>query len=499
MSLALRFEPDSETPLHKALTQALIDAIRNGRLAPGDRVPSTRDLANQLSVSRITVVRSYNDLVSQGIFETAQGKPTRVSLTAARVLVGDKVPPTSGQSETYGGALEIDLSDYGQRLVETLFVGATSADQPLLNYGAPAAADLPLDQWRRILLRCCKEYDPSILSYDADPFGYYPLRVAIAGFLARARGVQCSADQVVIFATAQQALDMLIRLCVSAGDMVAIENVSYASLRSSLGVHGAQVMALDVSLDGAEVEQLNADSVKVKIACVSPARQDPLGVPLSSAKRAGLVAWARRHSTLIVEDDYDGFICFGHRAEPALQGDAPESVVYLSTFWKLCYPIVSLGFAVVPKRLIPAFYAAKLLAERKTSLIESAALTAFIEEGHLERHVKKLRDTWEERRQTLIFALSQAFGKTIEISKNSGGTHLVIWLDDSYSSETILECALAAALPVVSSEPYYLRGARANEFLIGFGHLTTQQLSENVSKFKELLDRPERCEDMIEN
>lgn len=484
MTHALHFTRDDKRPLHQSVGRALLDAIRTGVLSPGERVPSTRDLARQLSVSRITVVRAYNDLVSQGFLETAHGKPTRVSRSAATVLTDYTCSVVAQKQPT------LKLSPYAYKALETQLGVATSADQPLLNYGAPAYTDLPLEPWRKILSRCAKEYDPSVLNYDSDPLGYYPLRESIAGFLMRARGVRCKPEQVVLFASAQQALDMIARLCVIPGDVVALENPGYSYYRATFAAHDADIRAIDVADDGIEVEQL-LTVPPAKIVCVSPSRQDPLGVALSSEKRNRLLSWLSNSATLLIEDDFEGFLCFGTRPDSALQSVAPESVLYLSTFWKVLYPLVASAFTVVPVHLLPAFYAAKLLVERKISLMESAALSMFISDGHLERQIKRLHSSLQEQRQALIFGLSQAFQKDIEILKTSGGSHIAVRIYTENSFESVFDSAMAAALPIVPTVPYYMQRPRHGEYLIGFNQHSPGELSIRVSRMKELLAHPE--------
>ncbi|HEY9784906.1 MAG TPA: PLP-dependent aminotransferase family protein [Candidatus Obscuribacterales bacterium] len=486
MDIALTLEYKPGVPLYRQLAEALKECILSGRLKPGEFLPSTRDMAKMLGASRVTVVRSYEELVSQGFLIAATGRGTCV----ARRLP-EEAQRVAMQMHVHHDLLperKLVLSKFGKRLMQQGCVRSGSADLPELNYGAPPSEHLPVTKWREMLLRYSRGVnDHAEVFEDEDPMGYRPLRDAIASYLSRARGVKCRAEQVAVFSGAQHALNLIARLLIDEGDSVVVENPGFPQAREQFALNGAEVIPVAVDECGLQVNELR-ELNDCKAAYVTPSHQDPTGAVLPLERRTDLLRWARKTGAFIIEDDFDSEYRYGGKAVPALQGlDESESVIYLSTFWKVLFPLLPVGYLVVPHCLIPCVARAKLLTERTFPLLEQLALTDFIQEGHLERHIRRSRDVYAKRRQALIFALTTNFGKALFISKESAGMHVLVRFATTLSDDELLACAVKAEVPMVSTSDYYVDGERQGEFMIGFAAVDGEIIAEKVAALANLI------------
>jgi|AGTN01.1.fsa_nt_gi Transcriptional regulators containing a DNA-binding HTH domain and an aminotransferase domain (MocR family) and their eukaryotic orthologs len=487
MQLALVLDGDSSTPLYRQLCEAVKKAIYDGLLRPGDALPSTRELSDSLGLSRFTIRRGYEELASQGFVEPSRGAGTFVSKTlparteearkAARVVIDDLIPlPRSAYSEK--------VNEVQQR------VSARSDLFVELNYGMPTTEDLPLALWRQLLLRHCRFADKTMLEYLGDPLGYEPLREALSGYISRARGIRCSADQIAIFSGSQHALDLLCRVLFDAGEHVAMEEPGYPGARRTFMSHGAIVHPVPVDSQGLSVEALSAMDVPIKVVYTTPSHQDPTSVAMSVSRRQELLKWARKNGAVIVEDDNDSEYRYGSGTVPALQGlDEGDCVVYLSTFWKTLGPVVVLGFIVLPQRLLMRFTLAKSMVERDFPTLEQAALADFINEGHFERHIRRTKQVYAKRRQTLVFHLTKALRNNIEISKETAGMQLLARFPEvnGISEARVIEAAERANLSIMSTFAYYMGESPTGEFVIPFAHLSEAEIERRVELFAQTL------------
>lgn len=473
----VKLDPDKRLPLYRRLFNSIRKNIETGELQPGDAVPSTRELADELGIGRITVITAYEELVNQGYLQTMPGRGTFVLANSEHQKLEakkkDAASPPSGKH----------LSRYAKRVLQLQQLSATSADQPELNFGAPPMDLLPLKQWRKLLQKHSSIHIGKRFDMQMDPMGFRPLREALATYLSRARGLKCTGDMISVFASSQQSVNLVLRLLVDKEDAVAVENPGFVFARKTLLTLDAEPIPIDVDKDGMIVSKLN-EFPACKLAYVTPSHQDPTGAIMSASRRKELLNWAARTNAFIIEDDYDSEYNYGTPPLQSLQGqDEHDSVIYVSTFWKTLYPILPVGFVVVPSNLVPLMTKSKLFSERNFSLLEQYALTDFINEGHLDRHISKTRKIYTERRRQLISSLTRAFKQSIEISKYSAGMHLMMRLQSKFSDQEVIEKAAAADLPMVSTEPYYVNGHRHGEFLVSFAGHTDQRIATAVNRF----------------
>lgn len=474
MDFPLVLDLDDATPLHRQLSDALADCIVSGRIVAGEFLPGTKELARRLGISRATVVRSYAELASRRYVETKSGVGT---------FVRPDLGVRAGRQEAGEMRAPFALSSYADWLMKHEPIPLTAGDWPELNFGAGPPELLPVKLWRQSLLRHCRRHGPDRVYYTGEPLGYRPLREALASFLRRSRAVLCSADQVAIFPGSLQALNFVARLVVDRGDVVATENPGFPYARQVFESNRATVLPISVDQDGLLVEDLRRQASGAKLVYVTPSHQDPSGAVLSMSRRRELIDWARRNKAAILEDDYDSLHRYGGPPLPSLQGmDNSDTVIYISSFWKLLFPLSTAGFMVIPKSLISVFSRAEVLLESNFPLLEQYALTDFINEGHLERHIQRTRTIYAKRLQTMLHALTKHFRQSISFPRESAGTHLLVAFDLSLSDRELKERAAEAGLPMVSTRTYYAGEGKKGEFLIPFAHLNEDTIAAAVQE-----------------
>jgi GntR family transcriptional regulator / MocR family aminotransferase len=494
MDLAITLDQRSETPLHKQLYDELRMAILAGRLKPGERVPSTRGLSHSLGVSRATVTQSYEQLLSEGYLRAATGSGTFVGCELPDELLKTRPVETSlPAARPQEAARRIELSRYGASIEDSAPFEPPEPDAPInFKTGRPALDEFPSHQWRRLMLKHFRAKDHSLLSCAEGSQGYEPLREAIAGYLRHARAVKCDADQVVVVNGAQQAIDLIAKLLIDRGDSVAVENPGYLVARRVFMAHGAELIPLPVDESGIVVEALTSKSKGgLKLVYVTPSHQFPTGVTLTLPRRLDLLCWAEKTGAMIVEDDYDSEFRFNSRPIPSLQGLADgDSVIYVGTFSKVLFPSLRIGYLVAAPSLARVFARAKWLADLQTPTVEQRVLADFIIEGHLERHLRRMRTLYDNRRQTLVRALETHFGGRVTILGGNAGMHLMIRLRSGLDDDEIARRARAAGVGMVSARLYYLgEGGPRNmaEFVLGYSGLSERRIREGVRRLAKIL------------
>ncbi len=485
MDLAIALESNTAIPLHQQLYEELRRAILMGRLLPRQRIPSTRSLSKSLGISRTTVTQSYEQLLCEGYLQTIGGSGTYVCAQ----LPDDLLHPTPVESTQKITRPPIQLSKYGARLAETDISLITEPDAQIsFRYGRPAFDYFPMQIWRQLLSRYCRaNYD--WLDYATDPLGYKPLRETIARYLSRSRAVHCDPAQVMITNGTQQALYLVVRLLIDPGDAIAMEDPGYLSARRIFLGQGAKLLPVNVDESGLVVKELvEYATEQIKLVYVTPSHQFPTGAILSLPRRLELLAWAQQTGAMIIEDDYDSEYRYGDRPIPALQGlDRSDSVLYIGTFSKVLFPSLRIGYLVLPQSLVSLFTRAKWLSDRQLPLLEQQVLADFIEEGHLESHIRKMRSLYDRRRQVLVQALKDRFGEQATILGEKAGIHLMVRLQVQLRDEEIIQRAAQAGVGMMSAQPQYLKANQPGEFIFGYGELTEEQLQEGIRRLAQFL------------
>jgi GntR family transcriptional regulator/MocR family aminotransferase len=380
------------------------------------------------------------------------------------------------------------LSAYGASLTTNDLLRPKEPEAIIhFRYGRPAIDHFPLKLWRRLLSRHCR-FSSDIFGYAKDSRGYKPLREAIASYISRSRAVQCEPDQVIIVSGSQQALDLVTRLLIDRGDWIAMEDPGYLGARRTFLAQGACLHPVAVDESGFMVKSLATAPGAIKLVYVTPSHQFPTGAILSLPRRLELLAWAQKTGATIIEDDYDSEYRYSDRPIPALQGlGSSDSVVYISTFSKVLFPALRMGYLVVPPSLVQVCDRAKWLTDRQSPLLEQYVLTDFIKEGHLERHIRRMRNLYDQRRRTLVQCLLQHLGEQVTILGENAGLHLMIRLHTHLSERDILNRAAQVGVGLIPASFYYLKSGSRNEFVLGYTELDEPQIQEGVRRLCQAL------------
>jgi len=484
MEFAIALNPDSEHPLHRQLTEELRRVILTGRLLSGQRLPSTRALAQSLSISRTTVTQSYEQLLSEGYLETRRGSGTFV----CSQLPDDLLHSEPVSSITSSPVSSIQLSRYGAHLAETPFALLPEPTTEIsFRYGRPALKHFPVGLWRKLLVRHCRE-DSTWLDYASDPQGYYPLRMAISQYLARARAVTCTPEQIILVNGTQQALDLILRILLEPGETIAIEDPGYLSARRVFLSHHATLLPIPVDRLGLQVEKLTKETTPIRLVYVTPSHQFPTGAVLSLPRRLELLKWAQQTETLILEDDYDSEYRYRERPIPALQGlDHSDSVLYVGTFSKVLFPSLRIGYLVLPPRLVSLMTYGKWLSDRQLPMLEQRVLTDFITEGHLDSHIRKMRSHYDLCRQVLVRALKDHFGDRVTILGEQAGIHVMVKFSIGLNETEIHQKAESVGVGLMPARPHYLRQGEEAEFVLGYGELDEATISEGILRLAQIV------------
>lgn len=491
MDFTIALDNHSTLPLHRQLYEELRRLILSGKLPPGKRLPSTREFAKSLRISRSTVTQSYDQLLSEGYLQTVTGSGTFVCSQLPDDLLS--TPLTQAKLVIPTQPI-VQLSSYGNNLLKTDYLKINNheiLDQKTLidfQYGTPSFKETPLKQWRKLLSRHCQVTNQVMFDYASDSRGYLPLREAISNYLVQSRAVQCEASQVIIVSGSQQALELITRILIEPGDKVAIENPSYLDAQRIFLSNGAKLLPVPVDDSGIIVDKLSDATAKIKLIYVTPSHQFPTGAVMSLSRRLELLAWATQTGAMIIEDDYDSEFRYIGRPIPALQGLNQGKVIYMGTFSKVLFPALRIGYLVVPKELISVTTYAKRLTDRHSPMLEQQVLTDFINEGYLERHIRRMRKLYDRRRQVLIQALEKYFGKQVTILGENAGIHLMVRFNIDFSDQEVVTKAQQRGVKLATAQQYYLKDALKCEFVLGYSNLTEEEISEGVFILAQVLN-----------
>jgi GntR family transcriptional regulator/MocR family aminotransferase len=483
--LALHLDRRSRDSLQRQLYEELRAAILAGRLAPGARLPASRVLAGDLAVSRNTVAGAFDQLLAEGYVEGKVGSGTYVAGTLPEELLR-----VSSHGAANAGPLPMaKLSRRGRVLaaIPVSFsrdIGAPRAFRP----GIPALDRFPREIWARLTARLVRHAPVAMLNYG-DPTGYRPLRQGIAEYVRAARGVRCSADQIIVTAGSQQALDLAARVLLDPGDTAWVEDPGYLGERGALAAAGIRCAPIPVDDEGISVVEGVLRAPEARLASVTPSHQYPLGVTMSLARRMGLLAWARRRRAWIVEDDYDSEFRYAGRPLPALQGlDSAGRVIYMGTFSKVLCPSLRLGYLVCPEPLVAAFTSARALVDRHSPGIEQVVLAEFLSEGHFARHVRRMRALYAERQQVLVIAAQRELAGLLEILPAEAGLHLTAWLPPGANDRDVSDQAAAVGIIAPPLSAYTIDARIRPGLMLGYAALPARQIREGVRKLALVLN-----------
>ena len=464
-------------PLFRQIYAGLRQAILAGTLHPGDRLPSTRDLAEQLGVSRTIVLLAYDQLLAEGFITGRGGSGTYVSRQLSA-----KPSQSSRKSAT------LRLSRFGA--AASAAIEAVDSPHPAVPaalrydfaYGRSDLDTFPFAVWSRLLLRQARK--ASVRHFDYGPaLGSIALREAVCAHLRRSRAVVCEPSDIIIVNGSQQALDLVMRVLVEPGDRVAIENPHYNCTREALRAAGARLRPVPVDRQGLNPAHLPNDA---RLAFVTPSHQFPTGAILPLERRLALLKWARRRNAVIVEDDYDGEFHYEGRPLESLQGlDTDGRIVYIGTFSRTVFPALRIGYLIAPRLLFPAFAAAKWLNDLHSPTLEQQTLAEFIASGMYERHLRRLRRRNTARRRVLLESIQKYLGNRVEVTGEGAGAQIVLWPRRRVSEQAVIARAASLGVGVYGIGRCYLTqpdpsGAIRPGFILGYARLNEREIREGI-------------------
>ena len=486
----------SATALFRQLENQLREAIWQGLLAPGERLPSTRRLAKDLAVARNTVINAYEQLTVEGFIETIQGSGTRVTQGfPRRKLPFSITTPTATALPNDEFGSRLTLSSRYQHAIPVSTIIALDDVTPARPFRAhtPACNEFPSSQWAQLMTRKLRQ-QPRHWLEKSSPLGYAPLREAIAHYLGVSRGLSTQAGQIMITAGAQQAVELLAKTFINPGDIVCFEEPGYTPAAMSFKMAGAKVITIPVDEQGIKVEVLSKTVPKAKFVYVTPSHHFPLGMTLSQSRRKALLQWASESGAVILEDDYNGEYQYRGRPLATLHAMAnPGQVIYLGSFSKLLFPALRLGYMVLPQEYTKPLAAIRWLIDRHSPPLEQAVLADFIDQGHFARHLRRMRPLYAKRQQALIGAAQEFLTGIMTIPPLDSGLHLIGWLEHGVKESDVLAAASHAGIEITPTSAFYSglsseppqKVAQTPSVLLGYAAYSCDEIHQQLKKLAD--------------
>ncbi len=477
----------SAIPLYRQIYKTIRLSILSGEFQSGKQLPASRLLAQQLNVSRMTVLNAYDQLITEGYLESKTGAGTFVAEHLPEEFLN--TPQVKQKSEIEPPApRELALSAYGKSVSSSArAVLQFSRTTPLLPFqpGVAAIDEFPFDLWTKLANKSYRALERKKFAYG-ESFGIFALREAIAAHLKSVRAVNCAPEQVIVTSSAQQAFDLISRIFLEPGTEVLIENPCYFGVKHVFQSFDAKLIPVPVDQDGFNLAAAER-SGKARLAYVTPSHQYPLGVTMTLARRLQLLEWARTNNAWIIEDDYDSEFRYEGRPLPSLQGlDRDGRVLYIGTFSKTVFPALRLGCLVVPPDLIEIFTAAHALSGAGSPLIEQATLAEFIAEGHYSRHIRRMRRLYEQRQETLVTEINKYLADWLQVKKLPSGMHLIGWLPEGMNDQFVAEKVAAAGIRTATVSSHSLTEWQHGGLILGYTAIDEKQIKEGVKQLAKV-------------
>ena len=474
-------------PLYQQMYEKLRQLILGSHIAPGTQMPSTRVLAQELGVSRNTVLAAFSQLAAEGYLTSRPG---------AGSFVADPLPDdmfrarraTAHIPQVMAGDRRV--SAQGTRL-RSLFLPwvAWTRSQRAFAVGVPALDAFPYAMWSRMISARWRRQLPTWTAFGGSA-GYLPLREAVAEYLVTARGVKCTADQVIIVNGSQQALDLASRVLLDPGDAAWLEEPGYIGARLAFAAAGARVIPVPMDGEGLNVSAGEARAPSPRVIYVTPSRHFPLGGTMSLARRLRLLAFASEQGAWIIEDDYDSEFRYSGRPLPALQGlDVESRVLYVGTFSKVLLPALRLGYMVVPPDLIDAFLAARSIDGLHAPVIDQIVVTDFLAGGHFARHLRRMRALYAQRQDALLRAAAIELDDVLDVQPADAGMHLIAYLRSDMTGEEAGQLAAALQVTALPLSRFCMEPPPREALLLGYTGFRPPQINRAARQLAQALRR----------
>ena len=478
----ISIDRDDAKPLHRQVYDGYRVAILRGDLAPGQKIPSSRELASEMGVSRFPVLHAYAQLQAEGYFESQVGSGTFISATLPEQMMSSEQGIDSSARTPSG------LRPVARR---TALYPKFRRDSPIRGWGAfglhqPASDQFPFQLWSELANRHSRNPRSASLQ-RIDPMGLQRFRLEICRHLRTARSVKCDPEQIMVVSGSQQALDITARVLLNPGDAVLVEEPGYTLEKIVLAAAGCRVKLVSVDDEGMDITAAVRHK-GVKAAFVTPSHQFPLGTTMSATRRLLLLNWAQTTGAWIIEDDYDSEYRFDTRPIASLQGlDVNSRVIYIGTFSKTLFPSLRVGYIVVPRDLVTLFEAVRFVTDIFPPYLYQEMLADFIADGHLAQYIRKMRRIYGERRGALVESIRTEFGDFLKVHGAAAGMHVSVSLPEGFNDVEICERASEQKLLLWPLSPYYAGKRPLHGFVLGFGSTATEQIPDAVRRMRTLV------------
>lgn len=487
----LSLDAAGDLPLYRQLYDGLREAILDGRLRPGARLPSSRGLAEELGVGRNTVVSAYEQLTAEGYLDSHIGAGTRVAnLLPDRLTGPGEMPPPRTQAGTARPAKR-PLSRRGEAMQDVRRAAAAyrrGVTRPF-QHGLPDIEDFPALLWSRLLAKHSRDPRHDPFGYEVDK-GHDGLRRAIADYAAADRGVVCAPEQVIVTAGAQAALDLAIRMLIDPGDTVWMEEPGYLGARGALKGAEADIRPVEVDGNGMDVEVAIATLPPPRLAYVTASHQFPMGATLSLPRRLALIEHVAQSGGYILEDDYDSEFRFTGRPIASLQGlDRGGTVIYMGTLAKTLFPAIRIGYLIVPPDLAEPFSVAIRLTGHIPPISVQATLADFIGEGHFGAHVRRMRQVYARRRAILLEELDTTLARWLRAAPGEGGLQLAALLPPGADDAKAAIAAREADIHMAALSFYRLTPGGSPGFHMGYAGVPDDALRKGARTLATVLEQ----------
>ncbi len=453
------------TPLYRQLFQQIREQILSGKLPGHFKLPSVRDLAAELVTSRNTVEGAYQELCAEGYLYSKPRSGYFVTDLEQRAasLPLPQPPSKRGRQPRPDACYRYDFH--------------------------PARIDpesFPATLWRRCLLNGLRAIDRELTQYG-DPQGEWGLRCNIQQYLEHSRGVCCEPDQIVICSGLQHSLEIVAHLIKDGHAAVAVENPGYHLPRDVFRNHGLNVIPIDIGPSGLNLNTLRSSDGTV--AYITPSHQMPLGHVMPVANRLKLIEWAEKGGNLIIEDDYDSELRYHGRPISSLQGlCSQQSIIYLGTFSKILSPALRLSYMVLPRSLLATYRRRFENYQSTVSLLEQRTMTTFMEQGHWEQHVRRMRVLYKKKHDVMLQAIEQYFGRKSRVVGQGAGLHVVLQLSGTLTDEAmIIDRSKGQGIRLLAFSDFYTTGRPdAIKLLLGFGGMNASEIQRGINLLSQL-------------